>query len=123
MKPVQKTVLIVEDERLILDVMVAEFEDCGYRVLAAADDRSALAWLDATAKIDLLFTDIRFPGTLDGWAVARRAAELHDGLAVIYASGFTDALPADKVDGPLFRKPYRPAQVIDTARALLDRAA
>jgi len=114
---VPETVLIVEDERLIREVMMLEFEDAGYTVLTAQDDRSALAHLTGPEPIDLLFTDIRFPGELNGWMVAKRAAELRPGLPVIYATGYTDELPPGIVPGQLFRKPYRPTQVIEAARA------
>ena len=111
------TVLIVEDEDLVREIAQIEFEDAGFRVIEAATGEAALAHLSLDA-VDLLFTDVRLPGEVDGWRVARRARELHPGLPVIYASGF----PGDAMDivpgGRFIRKPYRPTAIIDAAREL-----
>jgi CheY-like chemotaxis protein len=109
-------VLIVEDEPLILCVAQAEFEDAGYEVIAAADGQEALAALESHPDVDVLFTDIRIPGALDGWALARSARQLVPGLAVIYATGFSQdqGLP---VEGSLFfMKPYRLSRIIEAVR-------
>jgi DNA-binding response OmpR family regulator len=111
------TVLIVEDEDLVREVALVEFEDAGFRVLEAADGEAAFAALDAET-VDLLFTDIRLPGAIDGWHIARRARERHPGMPVIYASGF----PGDAMDvvpgGRFVAKPYRPTTIVAMAREL-----
>ena len=111
------TVLIVEDEDLVREIAVVEFEEAGFRVIEAATGEAALAHL-AIDPIDLLFTDIRLPGSIDGWQVARRARDLYPDLPVIYASGF----PGDAIDvvlgGRFIRKPYRPTAIIAVARDL-----
>ena len=111
------TVLIVEDEELVREIALVELEDAGYRVLEAASGEAALAHL-ATGEVDLLFTDIRLPGALDGWRIARRARDLQPHLPVIYASGY----PGDAIDvvpgGRFIRKPYRPTQILDVAREM-----
>lgn len=111
------TVLIVEDEDLVREIALVEFEDAGFAVVEAATGEAAIAHL-SIMPFDLLFTDIRLPGKIDGWAVARRARELHPGLPVIYASGFPgDAI--DVVPGSRFiRKPYCPTAILDVAREL-----
>ncbi len=112
-----RTVLIVEDEDLVREIALVEFEEAGYRVIEAASGEAALAHL-AVDTVDLLFTDIRLPGEIDGWRVARRARELHPGVPVIYASGF----PGDAIDvvpgGRFVRKPYLPTMILDVAREL-----
>ena len=111
------TILIVEDEDLVREVAQAEFADAGYRVIEAATGEAAIAHLGLDA-VDVLFTDIRLPGAVDGWTVARRARELHPTVAVIYASGF----PGDAIDivpaARFVRKPYRPTAIVDLARAM-----
>jgi CheY-like chemotaxis protein len=111
------TVLIVEDEDLVREIAQAEFADAGFRVIEAATGEAALAHLSLD-HIDLLFTDVRLPGAIDGWRVARRARELHPGLPVIYASGF----PGDAMDivpgGRFIAKPYRPTAIVAVAREL-----
>ena len=72
----------------------------------ASDGDEALAILHRGTAFDLLFTDIRMPGSTDGWELAREAKQLIPGLRVIYATGFGDA--GDGLgDGECYvRKPY-----------------
>jgi DNA-binding NtrC family response regulator len=112
------TVLIVEDEVLIRDVVAMEFADAGFDVLEADDCSSAFAHLDAAAPIDLLFTDIRLPGDCSGWDIAQRARAGRPALPVFYATGYSAEAPRLVSGGQLFRKPYRPLEVIDAAREL-----
>ena len=112
-------VLIVEDEPLVREIAVDEFREAGYRVLTAVDEMTAMKILESDQDLDLLFTDIRFPGTRDGWGVARAARQLHPDLPVIYATGFSPE-QADMVDGArFFKKPYRFAAVLSAAEELL----
>ncbi len=115
----QPTVLIVEDEALIREIVAVEFADAGFDVLEAEDDCGALAHLSGTTPIDLLFTDIRLPGSLDGWDIAQRARELRPELPVFYATGFSAEAPRLVPGGQFFRKPYRPSVIVDAARALV----
>ena len=112
------TVLIVEDELMILTIAREEFKDAGYEVVVATDADAALKVLEANRDIDVLFTDIRMPGTLDGWALARNARQIRPSLPVIYATGFSQDAP-QPVDGALlFMKPYRLSTIIEAARSL-----
>jgi CheY-like chemotaxis protein len=111
------TVLIVEDEALVREIALLEFEDAGFRVVEAGDGETALAAL-AGGKVDLLFTDIRLPGRIDGWSIARYARAIRPGVPVIYASGF----PGDAMDlvpgGRFIPKPYRPTAIVELAHEL-----
>lgn len=111
-------VLIVEDEPLVREIVALEFEDAGFTVVEAADGDRAAELLGGQAELDLLFTDIRLPGAYDGFALAEQARALRPALPVIYATGFTpDALrlvPGSR----FFKKPYRPAEVVEAARIL-----
>ena len=112
------TVLIVEDEPLVREIAVEEFEEAGFRVVTAADDRTALSILESPQPIGLLFTDIRILGVLDGWVIADRARRVRPDLPVIYATGFS-AEQMRMVEGSLFfKKPYRVATIIAAARSL-----
>lgn len=112
------TVLIVEDEVLILSLARMEFEDAGFKVTTAVDSGSALAIIESDAEIDLLFTDIRMPGPFDGWTLARQARQVRPGLPVIYATGFSADPPQIVERGVLMTKPYVLDQIIDLAREL-----
>jgi CheY-like chemotaxis protein len=114
------TVLIVEDESLVLEVAACEFEDAGYDVLTAANADAALAQLDGDATIDLLFTDIRIPGALDGWDIAAHARSLRPQIPVIYATGYSGPATPQAVAGALlFRKPYRLSEILSAAQRLI----
>jgi CheY-like chemotaxis protein len=113
------TVLFVEDEPLVRDIIAEELRDAGFDVLVAEDGDVASAFLAASAAVDVLFTDIRLPGQLDGWAIARLARQLRSNLPVIYASGYTVDRSA-QVPGAIFlNKPYQPSQVVEAIERLL----
>ena len=86
-------VLMVEDETLLLEVITADLEDAGFDVTPAATAESAIDLLKEGLNVDLLFTDIRLPGAMDGWQLAESARALRPGLPVIYATGFTTTPP------------------------------
>lgn len=113
------TVMIVEDEDLVREIAVAEFADAGFTVIEAADGAAAVAHLDAGTPIDVLFTDIRLPGDLSGWDVARRARAALPALPVIYATGFPGDDLAMVEGGHFVGKPYRLPAIVATATAMI----
>ena len=112
------TILVVEDEAVLLDVVAAELADAGFRVLCAANAEEADGMLGAGAGIDLLFTDIRLPGRLDGWDLAERARALNPALPVIYVTGYSAEAPRQVSASVLVMKPYRPSAIVRVARQL-----
>jgi CheY-like chemotaxis protein len=116
------TILLVEDEELVRDMIAEELRDAGFHVLEAADGEAACSLLTAQDGVDVLFTDIRLPGQLDGWAVARLARQSRSALPVVYATGYTLDRSAE-VSGAIFlNKPYQPSLVIETIQKLLSAA-
>ena len=113
---VAPVVLIVEDEPLVLEIASEEFEDVGCRVIRAIDEASALAALIGDGHLDLLFTDIRIPGRLDGWAIAALARRDRPDLPIIYATGFSSEQPQLMPGGRLFKKPYSMGAILEAAR-------
>lgn len=112
-------VLVVEDEGLLREMIAEELRYAGFAVLEAADGESAANILCGSARVDLLFTDIRLPGPLDGWDVAKLGRRARAALPVIYASGYTVDRTGE-VDGAIFlHKPYQPSQIVETIRRLL----
>ena len=99
-------VLLVEDELLVREVAAEDLGEAGFEVVPASDGDEALSILRETADFDLLFTDIRMPGTTDGWGLAREAKRMIPGLRVIYATGFGDAGDDLATDERYVRKPY-----------------
>lgn len=112
------SVLVVEDEPMILDIVADELSDAGFTVLQATTGEEAVDILNSDAAVDLLLTDIRLPGTLDGWCVAEHARERFSSLPVIYVTGYS-ALPIRQVpDSILLMKPYRPSAIVSAAKGL-----
>ena len=111
-------VLIVEDEIMLLEVVAAELEDAGFTVSQATTAEIALSFIESDAAIDVLFTDIRLPGEMDGWQLAEAARRLRPGLPIIYATGFTQTPPRLAEGSVFFTKPYRANAIISAIRPL-----
>ena len=121
-----ETVLLVEDEAMILRVAKTALERHGYRVLCANDGAEALELArDEATRIDILITDVVMP-KLSGPELAARICELRPGLKVLFTSGYAEnALATQGVlrDGVNFlQKPYTLAMLVQRARELLDAA-
>jgi CheY-like chemotaxis protein len=80
-------------------------------VIHAADGEEALAWCRRRVA-EVLVTDIRLPGTVDGWEIAERCREQEPNLPVIYATGFSPATPRPVPGSLLLQKPYHPEQIV-----------
>jgi CheY-like chemotaxis protein len=68
-------ILLAEDEALLRELTSEDLRDAGHWVACAEDGDMALKVLEQES-FDLLLTDIRMPGTLDGWELARTARAL-----------------------------------------------
>jgi CheY-like chemotaxis protein len=120
----QETLLIVEDEPMILEMASLALEPLGYRILTAPDGPSALAAAGThDGPIHLLVTDVIMP-RMGGRELASRLQALRPGIRVLYASGYTDeAVDVQGVleDGIQFlQKPYTPPILAARIREVLD---
>ena len=84
-----ETVLVVEDESAVRELVVDVLEELGYRAIQAADGPSGLKLLQSGIRIDLLVTDIGLPG-LNGRQVADAAREQRPGLKVLFMTGYAE---------------------------------
>ena len=117
-----KTILVIEDEPLLLEYIVDLLSECGYRVLPASNTEEALHYLkDSVCQIDLMFSDIRIPGGMNGIALARETQNWRPGLKVILTTGFAIELLEDQAHQAfdILHKPYMPAALITTIRTAL----
>ncbi len=110
-------ILIVEDERLVRQVIVGDLMDSGFEVIEAGTGAEAIR-LFREVGADLLFTDIRLPGPIDGWAVAEHLRSLDAKLPVVYATGYSDVEPRNVAGSLFLRKPYRGSHVVRAIRQL-----
>jgi CheY-like chemotaxis protein len=108
-------VLVVEDDPLIREFVVEVLGEEGYDVVHANNGEEALAWCKRQAA-DVLVTDIKLPGKVDGWQIAERCREHDPELPVIYATGFSP-VSARPVPGSLsLQKPYHPEEIVQAVR-------
>jgi CheY-like chemotaxis protein len=116
-------VLLVEDEFLVRQLAADELADAGHVVTEAENGDSAYQILLGQEPFDLVMTDIRMPGALDGWALGAEALRLRPSLKVVYSSGFsTETRPLTERERML-PKPYRMNQLVDLVDALLGGSA
>jgi CheY-like chemotaxis protein len=117
------TVLVVEDELLIRMSLIDFLEECGFQVLDATNAVEALAMIEAgTVKIDLVFSDIRMPGHIDGFGLAKWIRENRPDLPIVLASADrTKAEVATELcaQQKFFSKPYDAAEVAAHIREVI----
>ena len=83
-----ETILVVEDDPFVRSFVVMLLETLGYSVVAAIDSNDALQKLRTNVQIDILFTDIVMPGSVNGWELADLAKQIRPGLPVLLTSGY-----------------------------------
>jgi CheY-like chemotaxis protein len=100
-------ILLVEDEMLVRELALEDLTDAGHEVTAAGTGDEALAILQKDPRYDVLFTDIRMPGDVDGWQLAEHARQLAPAIRIIYATGLNDDAGQVRPDERMLTKPYR----------------
>ena len=120
---IPSTILVVEPDILVRMVIASYLRDCGYKVLEGVTAADVMAVLGSGQKIDVVFSEVRLRGRVDGFGLARWVREHHPGVDVILTSAAARA--ADKAsdlcdDGPL-EKPYQPKEVVRRINLLRER--
>jgi DNA-binding NtrC family response regulator len=82
------TILIVDDDPIILDIVEEQVSYFGYQTIAVSCGKAALKEAEKHARIDLLLTDIIMPG-MDGVDLARQLIAFHPETRVLFMSGYT----------------------------------
>jgi DNA-binding NtrC family response regulator len=83
----QRVVLVVEDDVLERGPLAEYLRDAGFRVIEAANAREAVEVLSAEDGVDIVFSDIRMPGSMDGIGLAGWISENRSELPVLLTSG------------------------------------
>ncbi|MET0678033.1 MAG: ATP-binding protein [Bradyrhizobium sp.] len=120
----RETVLVVEDDVLVRAFVVAQIQSLGYATVSAVNAQEAMLIINGPRKIDLLFTDMIMPGTMNGRQLADAALPLRPELKVLFTSGYTEdtIIHYGRLDGDvlLLAKPYRKADLARMMRVALD---
>ena len=120
-----ETILVVEDEVAVQELVKRALRGLGYTILAAGSGDEGLALLEgADSPVDLLLTDVVLPGSLQGNELAQTALALHPHLPVLYMSGYArDAIVhSGRLDGGVnyIEKPFAPDGLAHRVREVLD---
>jgi CheY-like chemotaxis protein len=117
------TVLVVDDEEDLRDIMRRMLERRGFTALTAGDSGQAIeVCREHPGTIDVLVTDLGLPG-VSGGELSRTASELRPDMQVIYISGLprelaiADGLIAE--DALLVKKPFTTEGLIEALRSVL----
>ena len=117
------TVLIVEDEAVLLVLAESVLQTAGYDTLSASSLVEVQAIVESDSKFDLLFTDLTLHDDHDaGITAAKLVAEKRPGTPVLYTSGreLTDGLKATFVENSDFvGKPYTDQLLLGAMERLL----
>jgi CheY-like chemotaxis protein len=119
-------VLYVEDEPLLRELASTVLSDAGFRVVTAENGEAAFEASDEDGQpFCAVVTDVNLGRGPDGWAVARRARELRQGLPVVYATGasghqwYSEGVPESRI----LRKPFTSGQILGALKSLLGSSA
>ncbi len=133
-----ETILVVDDEEALLELVQESLQSLGYRVLTAVDSKQALQILSdehaadqsvsdkpTTDKqgVDLLFSDVVMPG-INGFELAELAHKQYPELKILLTSGYTEKAIADNVQSRfvdnVLSKPYNQGDLAQRLRQMLD---
>lgn len=120
--PFQQTILVVEDELFIRMSAVGALQDEGFLVLAAKNSAEALKVLSRHSETNILMTDVRMPGHMDGLALVAQVQIDHPDIRSIVVSGNTTAEQARNAGASGFvAKPYFAQTMVKAVHDLLLR--
>jgi PAS domain S-box-containing protein len=118
-----ESILVVEDDRMVRDYVVAQLRSLGYAATAASSGAEALAMIDAGAAPDLLFTDVIMPGGVNGRDLADQVLARRPAIKVLFTSGYTETaiVHHGRLDPGvlLLAKPYRKVDLARMVRKAL----
>ncbi len=119
-----ETILVVEDDNLVRRYVVTQIESLGYKTLEASRASKALEIIDGPDHIDLLFTDVIMPGSMNGRQLVDAALVRRPGLKTLFTSGYTEnaIVHHGRLDTGvlLLAKPYRKSDLARMIRLALE---
>jgi CheY-like chemotaxis protein len=119
----QGTVLIVEDSPEVAEVTASLVEQLGYRTTRAENATEALSRLQRGEKINVVFSDIVMPGSMNGIALAHEISNRYPQIPVLLASGYSDMVQAAEGRFVILRKPFQLPALERSMREIIERSA
>jgi CheY-like chemotaxis protein len=114
------TILVVEDEPVIRSMVADALRDAGFMVVEAGSGDEALTVVESETRVNLVFTDVRMPGTLDGVALMGRLRQTRPDLKLAVASRYSPEWPSPNLVDDFIGKPYDIARTVNRIKALLN---
>ena len=121
--PGQGTVLVVEDNAEVAAVTASLVEQLGYQTLRAENAADALNRLQRGDKIDLVFSDVVMPGSMNGMALAQAISNSYPQIPVLLTSGYSDVVQTAESQFQILRKPFQLPALEKAIREALERVA
>jgi CheY-like chemotaxis protein len=114
------TILVVEDESVVRDLVMRMLSERGFGVLTANEGYEALRILSEKRPIDVLLADIVMPG-MDGVQLAKQAKLMRPGIKVLFATGYARKVTERGAMhvGRVLYKPLRQAELVGAVQSLL----
>jgi|GEM_PF-946905 len=124
LSPGKETILIIEDEESVRELVVKILSQHGYKTLSAKNKEEAFhIWKKCSEKIDLVLTDIVMPGA-NGWDLAKKLTKLKPKLKVLYMTGYAEDIISNYMalnrNIPFLRKPFTPGELLKKIREVLN---
>ena len=118
--PQAPTVLVVDDDVLVRFAISENLRDAGFQVLEAASAHDALRVMLADMPIDVLITDFRMPGAMDGFGLGVAARGASPEMKVLVMSSFLpESTGARLTPFAFIEKPFKAQTLIDRVRTML----
>ncbi|MFN8453420.1 MAG: response regulator [Anaerolineae bacterium] len=123
-----ETILVVEDEKIVREMICEILRENGYTVLEAVNGPEALQLVRAHPEpIHLLLTDMVMPGKLTGHDLGKEITQFHPETKLLYMSGYTDnaIIYHEIIDKGIafLAKPFRPSKLTQKVREVLAGSA
>ncbi|UPJ56566.1 response regulator [Bradyrhizobium sp. 192] len=114
-------ILVVEDETFVRMDAVEMLRDAGFDILEAVNADEAIRLLALHSDIRLIFTDVDMAGSINGLELATIVRKRWPPVRIVVTSGYYKVQAGDLPEGArFFPKPYRPDQIIDAVRELIN---
>ena len=117
----KETILIVDDEKDLLDIAKQLLEELGYKTYTADTALKAVELFQQHDDIDMLFSDIVMPGGISGYDLADKAENIQPGIKILLTTGFSSDSTQSNPKLSILNKPYRKDTLSIKVREILDQ--